>query len=459
MGAVSTAKQMAGLLGAAAAGQSSDAEAGFVTRAGREVLEFFHGSPAKFDKFELPAEVGTSNGQMYGHGVYGSDSIDTAKGYRPRDYDAEEMMMAEYNAAIDAEDYDAAAMWENAMLHITPDELRRDFSSADYPEGLADSVASKIEAQGQKGMLASVEADIDSNSMLDWDLPVSEQPEKVRETLLLFGYDKDQTGAEVYEQLTKDRAGLRSRNIDRVAAKRKEAHERMESLKPDFAIGDDVDLEALINGQPYNGPVPKESDAFKAAEQDYLATFDEMQVFADENTAAGAAKTLDELGVHGIRYPNPDRATNAYGKGPEVEDASNYVVFDPNKMRITQQGNATPGFMALLGAGGAGATAAARGSHPVSQQAGQLWDDLKGTAQGLLDVAEMPARGLQGLGRVGYGMLTGEGFDESMRQGNDVLQGGTEAAAQKAGDEVFKRTGSAEMATAAYTAVMTGSPI
>jgi hypothetical protein len=46
-----------------------------------------------------------------------------------------------------------------------------------------------------------------------------------------------------------------------------------------------------------------------------------------------------------------------------------------------------------------------------------------------------------------------------MRQGNDVLQGGTEAAAQKAGDEVFKRTGSAEMATAAYTAVMTGSPI
>jgi hypothetical protein len=56
-------------------------------------------------------------------------------------------------------------------------------------------------------------------------------------------------------------------------------------------------------------------------------------------------------------------------------------------------------------------------------------------------------------------MLTGEGFDESMRQGNDVLQGGTEAAAKRAGDEVFKRTGSAEMATAAYTAVMTGSPI
>lgn len=450
MGAVSSARQgVGGLLGLAAAAQSSDAEAGFVTRGGKEVLEFFHGSPAKFDKFQLPAEVGTSNGQMYGHGVYGSDSVDTAKGYRPRDYDAEEMMMAEYNAAIDAEDYDAAAMWENAMLHITPDELRRDFSSADYPEGLADSVASKIEAQGQKGMLASVEADINSNSMLDWDLPVSEQPEKVRETLLLWGYDKDQTGAQVYEQLQKDRAQLRRRNIDKVAAKRKEAHERMESLRAPFEAGDDVDLEALLNGEPYKGPVPHESDAFKAAEQKYLATFDEMQVLADESVASGAAKTLDELGIHGVRYPNP-----------ELENGeSNYVVFDPDKMRITQQGNATPGFMSLLGAGGAGATAAARGSHPVSQQAGQVWDDLKGTAKGLLDVAEMPARGLQGLGRVGYGMLTGEGFDEAMKQGNDVLQGGTEAAAQRAGDEVFRRTGSAEMATAAYTAVMTGSPI
>ena len=53
MGAVNSARQgVGGLLGLAAAAQSSDAEAGFVTRAGKEVLEFFHGSPAKFDKFE-----------------------------------------------------------------------------------------------------------------------------------------------------------------------------------------------------------------------------------------------------------------------------------------------------------------------------------------------------------------------------------------------------------------------
>jgi hypothetical protein len=185
-------------------------------------------------------------------------------------------------------------------------------------------------------------------------------------------------------------------------------------------------------------------------------------------------KSLKGKELYDFKMSIPDEDwDSAYKMAEEVSrtPSENVAVFSPNDVKSTNAafdpqyigpnmlGNATPGFMALLGAGGAGATAAARGSHPVSQQAGQLWDDLKGTAQGLLDVAEMPARGLQGLGRVGYGMLTGEGFDESMRQGNDVLQGGTEAAAKRAGDEVFKRTGSAEMATAAYTAVMTGSPI
>jgi|SaaInlStandDraft_1057018.scaffolds.fasta_scaffold66332_1 hypothetical protein len=170
---------------------------------------------------------------------------------------------------------------------------------------------------------------------------------------------------------------------------------------------------------------------------------------------------LDEIsarGHDGLKLSDPDGHATMVAFDPKQYKSVD-AAFDPQYIGPNMLGNATPGFMAMLAAGGAGATAAARGSHPVSQQAGQLWDDLKGTAQGLLDVAEMPARGLQGLGRVGYGMLSGEGFDEAMRQGNDVLQGGTEAAAKRVGDEVFKRTGSAEMAAAAYTAVMTGSPI
>jgi hypothetical protein len=156
------------------------------------------------------------------------------------------------------------------------------------------------------------------------------------------------------------------------------------------------------------------------------------------------------------RHPDIEQHIQPYAQDRLIKRQEGH---SPKGPRSNQQGSAQPGLMSMLFAGGAGATAAGNESNAFSRGAGQVWDDLKGTAGGLLDVAEIPARGLQGLGRVGYGLATGEGFDESMRQGNDVLQGGTEAAAKRAGDEVFKRTGSAEMATAAYTAVMTGSPI
>ena len=208
----------------------------------------------------------------------------------------------------------------------------------------------------------------------------------------------------------------------------------------------DVDNEAFdvlnaVRGQPdaevtmYRAVPEDAPDAI--LDGDWVTTSEEYARMHGENALNGEYKILTE----------PTYARRLQSEGY------------PYEFGYMENGMSTPGFMAMLAAGGAGATAAARGSHPVSQQAGQVWDDLKGTAQGLLDVAEMPARGLQGLGRVGYGMLTGEGFDEAMKQGNDVLQGGTDAAAQRAGDEVFRRTGSAEMATAAYTAVMTGSPI
>lgn len=68
----------AGLLAAA----PEDAEAGFVNRGGRTLLEAFHGSPHKFDRFSTDA-IGTGEGaQAYGHGLYFADSKDLATAYR-----------------------------------------------------------------------------------------------------------------------------------------------------------------------------------------------------------------------------------------------------------------------------------------------------------------------------------------------------------------------------------------
>ena len=68
--------------GIMAAGQSEDADAGFVTKGGKTLLEAWHGSPHKFDRFSMD-QIGTGEGaQAYGHGLYFADSEDVAKGYR-----------------------------------------------------------------------------------------------------------------------------------------------------------------------------------------------------------------------------------------------------------------------------------------------------------------------------------------------------------------------------------------
>ena len=68
--------------GVAAAGQSDDADAGFITKGGKTLLEAWHGSPHKFDKFSMDA-IGTGEGaQAYGHGLYFADSRDVATGYK-----------------------------------------------------------------------------------------------------------------------------------------------------------------------------------------------------------------------------------------------------------------------------------------------------------------------------------------------------------------------------------------
>jgi hypothetical protein len=73
-------------LGAAGVGlglmQSEDADAVPIVKAGRRMIEAFHGSPHKFDKFSME-NIGTGEGaQAYGHGLYFADSEDVARGYR-----------------------------------------------------------------------------------------------------------------------------------------------------------------------------------------------------------------------------------------------------------------------------------------------------------------------------------------------------------------------------------------
>ena len=144
----------------------------------------YHGSPHEFDVLD-PTKIGTGEGaQAYGYGAYVAESKGVAQTYQPRDFDAEEIMMARYKEAESAGDYNRMEQWENAMLHDTPDDLRKRSLDMDYDEDYrqaAAEVAEELAAIPSTSHLYEIDVpDEDIAKMLDWDAPFNKQPEALK---------------------------------------------------------------------------------------------------------------------------------------------------------------------------------------------------------------------------------------------------------------------------------------
>ena len=92
-------------------------------------------------------------------------------------------------------------MYERAMMYESPDEIREIYS--DYGEdyqALADEVASEIEAYGPKrGYVYQTDVDAELDDLIDYDLPLSRQSQKVQEVMASFGItDPDLKGSQLY---------------------------------------------------------------------------------------------------------------------------------------------------------------------------------------------------------------------------------------------------------------------
>lgn len=171
-------------------------------------IRAFHGSPYSFDKFSMD-KIGTGEGaQAYGHGLYFAEHEPIAKGYRdalsegvtyqgkkhhendgsPEWYAANHVMdlmraglpaekaLAETqkrfsDAAneIDLENGSAAVRVANVQRY------RMQNAIADAVDGL-----SPTDFSHNPGSMYEVNIDADPNTFLDWDKPLSEQPEAVR---------------------------------------------------------------------------------------------------------------------------------------------------------------------------------------------------------------------------------------------------------------------------------------
>jgi len=195
------AVDMAGALPIGAAADTAT-KVGMLGKAGlgaKEAIIAFHGSPHKFDKFDL-SKIGTGEGaQAYGHGLYFAEHPDVAKGYVPRDMGVEAKLMRLYKQTEARRDYDALAVLEDALIHRTPTELLQE-----YPQHapLIDQIA-KIQSKA-KGSLYHVDIpDEHIDKMLDWDKPLSEQHPDVQAAFKKLGMDESVfphwTGQQAYE--------------------------------------------------------------------------------------------------------------------------------------------------------------------------------------------------------------------------------------------------------------------
>jgi len=170
----------------------TDAEPGIIA---------FHGSAADFDQFRLE-KIGTGEGaQAYGYGLYFADKEAIADFYRgaltdaPYDYKIDGQSVSEmYRNAVYAENYELADVLEQVQLHDTPKTLKAKFTVENgYTQETADFVAdldydklTGVDVDGKEiplGRIYKVGLTPKPDDLLDYDKPLSQQPEKYKAAL------------------------------------------------------------------------------------------------------------------------------------------------------------------------------------------------------------------------------------------------------------------------------------
>jgi hypothetical protein len=180
----------------------------------------YHGSPHTFDRFSMD-RIGTGEGaQAYGHGLYFAESEDVARGYR--DALAGVNRLTAGNTAREGSIASRlAALFDNDGQNF----VRNGRDISDIAGRL--STATEIGNDGEqifrfsdgstfingggwwdvsdesfgRGSLYEVQINADPNTFLDWDAPLSQQPEAVQGMTHLDPANPDITGQHAYRAL------------------------------------------------------------------------------------------------------------------------------------------------------------------------------------------------------------------------------------------------------------------
>lgn len=164
-------------------------------------LTVFHGSPHKFSKFDA-SKIGTGEGaQAYGHGIYLAESPAVADSYRSALSSSRTKFDGKPLSALnmlerDAADYVTTYGGKQQALDVLNSKLNAasKFDDLDYLAKVRDRLIN-ANVSVEKGAFYKVDLpDEQIAKMLDWDKPLSQQPEAVQKLAKEYGLTKNASG-------------------------------------------------------------------------------------------------------------------------------------------------------------------------------------------------------------------------------------------------------------------------
>jgi len=283
-------------------------------------LDVYHGSPHKFDRFDA-SKIGTGEGsQAYGHGLYTAESPTTATSYRAMAVNPGRRQFGLTGEGLEQVTHDAiiklnAKQLADGDVLKLAEIIKRKPEAFSNPEGLLKRIG-EYEGNNPPSFMYKVDLpDKQIAKMLDWDRPLSEQPDVIK---ALKGTD--------YE------VGVSQKEAERIADMRlsQEADEWAE-----MTGGDPVDYSNNVDWEKYVDGVRKESGSIDSnitgKDLHRMVMRDEgyrPELFDSENYQVGTSETLRSMGIPGIKYL--DATSRGGGKGTR-----NFVTFPGEEQSMT----------------------------------------------------------------------------------------------------------------------------
>ena len=263
-------------------------------------LDVYHGTPHRFEPTEAnplgefdASKIGTGEGaQAYGHGIYFAENPSVASSYRsPKHFPYEELIKKENKEYRDAQAN--LIKLDRAIRKIYPDKIPQNTVSAvefvrinkkNFPSEIIEKINQAEFAEQSAYQTLSrgpfYKADLPDemiDRMLDWDKPLTEQPENVQMALAKLG----------------------------------EPQEKIDAY-------DDALLKALFEDAPDPGSVPRNPSGA-----------DIVRKLEKQFGQKGASDYLRGLGIPGIRYLD----AGSRG-GDSATGTRNFVVFPGEEKKV-----------------------------------------------------------------------------------------------------------------------------